>query len=401
MSQDADATTFTNVIKGKGKSNAHPSQPDLVDDIVAGWLGGALGILAKVRMQTAIPAAIAADTPSTPRAGAGSRPPSGTREGLILLWRTEGVRFLVAGAAAPILGLAFIDSAFFALYGRTMSILKQDRQDPYSLPWVFASGSLAGGVCALLQTPIEVIKCRAQVENQASSKKLGSFGIARLTARQEGLKGFYHGGLTTAFRDTLSSGIFFTAYITFRRLLRGDAPFHSNMTAYTAGESSSSSSHFDSNRASSAILKEATPVPDIEANPPNNSTPYSVEIMQTLLAGGLAGSLSAIIPYPLDIIKTRLQTVHSQPAPTLTSVARQIYSDGMPIVENETQLASGGEKRIPRGVDHEDVGTQSLLRRVSTHSSEQLHRLSSNYYLCRGSSGRISEMARVIVLDGN
>ena len=88
-------------------------------------------------MQTAIPAAAAADTPSTPRAGAGSRPPSGTREGLIMLWRTEGVRFLVAGAAAPILvrlpedrshqrakpclqGLAFIDSAFFAIYGRSM-----------------------------------------------------------------------------------------------------------------------------------------------------------------------------------------------------------------------------------------------------------------------------------------
>lgn len=57
----------------------------------------------KVRMQTAIPAAAVADTPSTSRVGAGSRPPNGTRAGLVFLWKTEGVRFLVAGAAAPIL----------------------------------------------------------------------------------------------------------------------------------------------------------------------------------------------------------------------------------------------------------------------------------------------------------
>lgn len=59
-------------------------------------------------MQTAIPAAAAADTPSTPRAGAGSRPPRGTTEGLLMLWRTEGARILIAGAAAPILVGVFL-----------------------------------------------------------------------------------------------------------------------------------------------------------------------------------------------------------------------------------------------------------------------------------------------------
>lgn len=123
-------------------------------------------------MQTAIPSATAADTPNTPRAGAGSRPPYGTREGLLMLWRTEGARILIAGAAAPILvclalfisnlvptylfiqGLAVIDSAFFGIYGRTMSAFEQDRQNPASLPLVFSSGALAGGICALLQTPV-------------------------------------------------------------------------------------------------------------------------------------------------------------------------------------------------------------------------------------------------------
>lgn len=40
--------------------------------------------------------------------------------GLVSLWRAEGARFLFAGAAGPILGLAFIDSAFFGIYGKAM-----------------------------------------------------------------------------------------------------------------------------------------------------------------------------------------------------------------------------------------------------------------------------------------
>lgn len=42
---------------------------------------------------------------------------------------------------------------------------------------------------AALTRQIEVVKCRAQVENQASSKALGSLGITKLIARQEGIKG--------------------------------------------------------------------------------------------------------------------------------------------------------------------------------------------------------------------
>jgi solute carrier family 25 carnitine/acylcarnitine transporter 20/29 len=38
------------------------------------------------------------------------------------LYRTEGIRFFFAGTAGPILGLAFIDSAFFGLYGRVMCV---------------------------------------------------------------------------------------------------------------------------------------------------------------------------------------------------------------------------------------------------------------------------------------
>ncbi|KAK9900343.1 mitochondrial carrier [Cystobasidium minutum MCA 4210] len=342
MGQDDDgaaATTTARLDKGKGRATDH-EEPGIVDDLIAGWIGGAVGILAsnplevlKVRMQTALPPTAAAAQPSTSRVGAGSRPPSSTREGLIMLWKTEGAKFLIAGAAAPILGLAIIDSTFFALYGRSMSFFQQERQNPADLSKVFASGAMAGGVCALLQTPIEVIKCRAQNEPQKGPKTLGSLGITKLIIQQEGLKGFYHGGLTTALHDTFSSGIFFSAYIVFKRILRNEAPF---------SPSPSSSSH-------QLPSDTSTPIPELAEPLESSASSYTGEIVRTLIAGGVAGSLSAILTYPLDIIKTRLQTHHSQPAPTLTSTARQIYQEG---IQSYTYS-------YPQSIEH------SLLRSIS------------------------------------
>ncbi|MBW0569015.1 hypothetical protein O181_108730 [Austropuccinia psidii MF-1] len=190
-----------------------------------------------------------------------------TFSNLKVLWRQEGYRFLFAGAAAPILGLAFIDSFFFATYGKCMSIFNQDRERPSNLNHVFASGATAGGVCALLQTPIEVIKCRAQAEhfNQLTGAKAGSFVIAKKIYQRDGLRGFYLGGLMTGLRDSLSSGIFFTSYALIRRNLQDFYCFASHDSYSTSSKS-------------------------------------APEIFQLMFAGGMSGVISALLPYPLDIV---------------------------------------------------------------------------------------------------
>lgn len=307
------------------------------DDLIAGWLGGAVGILVsnplevlKVRLQTArVPgsrvgagsrsappttASSTASTSSIPSASSQHQSSSHPRTGLRSLWRSEGVKFMFAGAAGPILGLAFIDSAFFGGYGAVMQQLGQDRQDPTMLSRVFLAGAASGATCALLQTPIEVVKCRAQAERSPGQNgaKLGSFKIARLIAQKDGLRGFYIGGLMTACRDGISSGIFFWGYFVFRRLLRGEEPFRS---------------------ASSLSIPPSSTIPDAPP-PPSTGSFYTngkidkKEVGRILLAGGLAGSLSAVIPYPFDIIKTRLQTsnVESRAHPPTTSFAASPYT---------------------------------------------------------------------------
>ncbi|BGP04114.1 mitochondrial carrier protein, family 25 [Rhodotorula toruloides] len=378
---------------GRGR-RAKDEKWDTTADLIAGWLGGAVGVLAgnpfevlKVRLQThpsshgSPPAPKPASTssprvgkssipplpspsfpfppPPTPLGATGAAPPlpavaspikhtsstlmtpsptpsalssspahtsnpsassssSHTKVGLISLYRSEGIRFFFAGTAGPILGLAFIDSAFFGLYGRMMQALHQDRQDPNALSRVFASGATAGALCALLETPIEVVKTRAQVES-VPGKKLGSFRIASQIARKEGLRGFYIGGLMTAVHDGISSGIFFWGYFVFRRMLRGEDPFHaasanaqpppaSTIESFAASTASSSSS----SSPSSAPAWQSQPQPDTPAPIPSSSPPTlsKTEILRILFAGGCAGALSALIPYPFDIVKTRLQTAN-------------------------------------------------------------------------------------------
>ncbi|ORY66806.1 mitochondrial carrier domain-containing protein [Leucosporidium creatinivorum] len=165
----------------------------------------------------------------------------------------------------------------------------------------------------MLETPIEVVKCRAQVES-GTGAKLGSFKIAQMIAKKEGLKGFYIGGLMTAIHDGISSGIFFWGYFVFRRLLRGEQPF-----VATASQTPTSST--------SKAMPDAPP-PSPAGKTFEDGKMNKGEVGRILLAGGLAGALSAVVPYPFDIIKTRLQTSNFEakahaPPPSSSSTSSQ------------------------------------------------------------------------------
>ncbi|PLW19722.1 hypothetical protein PCANC_01971 [Puccinia coronata f. sp. avenae] len=363
------------------------AESDTTRDVIAGWVGGAVGIVIsnplevlKVRLQTnptpnlehpiSLDALLFSRSPSPLHHGQSSPatlalqysiPPttsshlaqscSHTRNpcfseplnsspntiisGLRALWKKEGYRFLFAGAAAPIIGLAFIDSFFFATYGKCMNTFHQDRERPNHLGYVFTSGAIAGGFCALLQTPIEVIKCRAQAEhlNHETGSKSGSFAIARKIYRRDGFQGFYLGGLMTGLRDSLSSGIFFTSYALMRSGLR---------QLY-----------------SQPLFGLADPG-DSLATPPSRSA----DILVNMLAGGSSGMISALLPYPLDIIKTRLQVTKvtslyqaSSTHPTLSTInplkssARKTGSSSS-IVPITQQIYSEGKNRILPNLHH-------------------------------------------------
>ncbi|CAG8443629.1 6192_t:CDS:2 [Acaulospora morrowiae] len=149
-------------------------------------------------------------------------------------------------------------------------------EDRIPLFHVYVAGSGAGAACCLVSTPTELIKCRAQVikspvsdnhlENIKTSRtEPGSFEIFKKTLNP--FSGLYHGGLITIIRDAPGYGLYFWTYEGIKRL-----------THVT----------------------------------PDNSD-YS-NVSKLLFAGGMAGVVSWAGVYPLDVIKSRIQTQQRYPS---------------------------------------------------------------------------------------
>ncbi|THW44151.1 hypothetical protein D6D25_04513, partial [Aureobasidium pullulans] len=164
---------------------------------------------------------------------------------------------LLKGTAAPILGYGALNALMFMTYNRCMASLNQDPSHPTSLSKTWIAGALGGLATFLVSAPTELIKCRAQVSGAEAS----SWGIARELWKERGLRGLYWGGGVTSLRDSVGYGFYFWSYELSKRVL---------------------------------ISEKA------EGEKP--------EWMTILLCGGIAGVVTWASVFPLDVIKTRVQT---------------------------------------------------------------------------------------------
>lgn len=197
----------------------------------------------------------------------------------------QTTRSLVTGTAAPIVGYGALNALLFVSYNRTEAALNAAFSSKGSLWSTFAAGAAGGLATWAVSTPTELVKCRAQMAAPPTS----SWAIARQVMRTEGVRGLYFGGAVTALRDSIGYGFYFWTY----EVCNGW------VDAYSQGEST--------------FAKEASKV---------------------LLCGGLAGIATWGSIFPLDVIKTRVQTQSfAAQSPLLTSTP-----------SNQTQLPPA-EKR--------------------------------------------------------
>lgn len=171
---------------------------------------------------------------------------------------------LFRGAAAPILGYGALNSILFVTYNRSLKTMEPSIFDPTKLAGVdlgkiWLAGAVGGLACWVVSAPSELIKCRTQlkVDGRAST-----YGTLINVLKQQGIRGLYLGGTITSIRDSFGYAWYFWSYELSKRIL---------------------------------LSRQPDPFAEPKA--------YDV-----LIAGGIAGVVTWASVFPLDVVKTRVQT---------------------------------------------------------------------------------------------
>ena len=171
---------------------------------------------------------------------------------------------LFRGAAAPILGYGAVNSILFVTYNRSLKFMEPSIFDPTKLAGVdlgkiWLAGAVGGLACWVVSAPSELIKCRTQLQVDGQTS---TYGTAINVLKQHGVRGLYQGGTITSIRDSLGYAWYFWSYELSKRLL---------------------------------LSRQPDPFLEPKAS-------------DVLIAGGIAGVVTWASVFPLDVVKTRVQT---------------------------------------------------------------------------------------------
>ncbi|KAI0823417.1 mitochondrial carrier [Trametes gibbosa] len=236
-------------------------------DLTAGTVGGIAQVLVgqpfdimKVRMQTA---------------------PAGTYAGMMHcasgIFKNEGPLAFYKGTLTPLLGIGVCVSIQFAAleyskryFGRQNVLNGRGGTDGMALGsgQLFAAGVFAGLANGAVSGPVEHIRIRLQTQSATNPMYAGPFDAIKKIWTQHGVAGLYKGQVVTLWREALGYGAYFWAY---EKLMQREI-------------------------AQKGIRRD-------QVNP-----------AKTVLFGAAAGYVLWAVIYPIDMIKSRMQTDGFSPA---------------------------------------------------------------------------------------
>ncbi|KAI5808128.1 mitochondrial carrier domain-containing protein [Peziza echinospora] len=303
---EVKGTDIVKIIQNDG-----PTAADSVKDIVFGSVAGMLGKViefpfdtVKVRLQT--------QPDDRPLRYKG--PIDCFRQSI----QQEGVRGLYRGISPPLVGAAAENSALFFGYSIAQTLARkhflsheysEDVNKKLPLSTLIACGALSGSFASFVLTPIELIKCKMQVQGrpniatpptspivvkgfsgQSALHTLsvphhpGPVALIKDILRVYGIKGLWHGQTGTFVRETGGSAAWFGAY------------------------------EFVSTKLRQLGNKEKTSSTD------------------QMIAGALAGVSYNFFLFPADSIKSKMQTeaigVRGEPVKGFLAVGQSMYRAG-------------------------------------------------------------------------
>ncbi|KAF9928150.1 hypothetical protein FBU30_002606 [Linnemannia zychae] len=211
--------------------------------------------------------------------------------------RNEGFFGLYNGLSSPLVGAMLENAVLFVGYRRAQDMLREfvaipdaahnsvpgASPAPLSIPMLCLSGAISGVFASMVLTPVELVKCKLQVQQIGhlytkdmktgpTPKALhsGPLSVIKQIYTQNGVRGFYLGHFPTFLRETGGGAAWFGSYEAVCRML---------------------------------IAREQAVAPAGKT-----ITQADLAAPQLMLAGALAGMAYNFILFPADCIKSHMQT---------------------------------------------------------------------------------------------
>jgi len=179
-----------------------------------------------------------------------------TYKAIKIILKEHGVKGFFRGVLPPGIGQIIISSLFFGIYSKLLVLSRQLLNHKKSkLTSTYLAGQMTGIFLSFIISPLDLIKSKIQTGLYNTNKD-----CINSIVKNTGIKGLFSGFTSTCFREALRFGAYFSSY-DYIRAKSGDSLY--------------------------AIIN----------------------------AGGFAGAISWLVSYPIDVIKTKLQSLPVYPNP--------------------------------------------------------------------------------------
>eukprot|EP01133_Synstelium_polycarpum_P005928 gene5928-6867_t len=194
----------------------------------------------------------------------------------------EGFAGLYKGVTSPLVGLCLMNAVMFLSYGQAKTLIQGDSKKELSIAQLTQAGAMAGLTIAFVESPVDLFKSQLQVQTAGNKQYNGLVDCAKKIFQARGITGIYQGLSSTLLRDIPANAAYFGVYELTRR----------------------------------AFVNEGQRVEQLPA-------------WKVMLAGGVGGMSYWTLTYPIDVIKSSIQTDAIQPSQrryaNLIDCASKIY----------------------------------------------------------------------------
>mmetsp|Transcript_21274 Transcript_21274/g.37530 ORF Transcript_21274/g.37530 Transcript_21274/m.37530 type:complete len:267 (-) Transcript_21274:335-1135(-) len=142
---------------------------------------------------------------------------NGPVDAFMRTFQRGGVPALYQGLTSPLLGAMAENATLFVAYGAMKNALQVNPEPTLSNPvpmWKYlVSGAGSGIFSAFVLTPVELVKCRLQIQ-QAGTDRLykGPIDVVTKTVKSEGIQGLWKGNLSCLAREIPGNMAWFGVY---------------------------------------------------------------------------------------------------------------------------------------------------------------------------------------------